>query len=81
MARATPHERRDKAGAIAAKKMVAAADALHAYNMACLECGDHAAAHDRRHGMMVELGEMGRHLDHDARQTPVFRPGRIARVA
>ncbi|HCF4597806.1 hypothetical protein N0703_12240 [Pseudomonas aeruginosa] len=48
---------------MAAKKLEAAADALHAYRMACLECGDHAAQHDRRKSLVGELQETAAWLE------------------
>lgn len=58
MTRPTPEQARNKLGLAASKKLETAADALHAYRMACLECGDHAAQHDRRHSLVSELQEM-----------------------
>lgn len=63
MARATPEQKRDKLGLIAAKKLEAARDALHEYRMACLACGDQAAGHDRRHSLVGELGELSGFLE------------------
>ncbi len=57
MARISPEQARNKLGLVAAKKLEAAAEALHAYRMACLECEDHAAQHDRRKSMVGELQE------------------------
>ncbi|WCU67664.1 hypothetical protein [Pseudomonas aeruginosa] len=63
MARSTPEQARNKLGLVAAKKMEAAAEALHAYRMACLECDDHAAQHDRRKSLVGELQEMAAWLE------------------
>lgn len=63
MARSTPSQARDKLGLVAAKKLEAARDALHAYRMACLDCGDHAASHDRRHSLVGELGELSAFIE------------------
>lgn len=63
MARTTPEQARNKLGLVAAKKLEAAADALHAYRLACLECGDNAAQHDRRKSMVGELKELAAWLE------------------
>lgn len=63
MARSTPQQTRDKLGLIAAKKLEAARDALHAYRMACIACGDHAATHDRRSSLVGELGELSSFIE------------------
>lgn len=63
MARSTPAQTRDKLGLVAAKKLEAARDALHAYRMACIECGDMAASHDRRHSLVGELGELSAFIE------------------
>jgi hypothetical protein len=63
MAKESAIKRRNKLGLIAAKKLEAARDALHEYRMACLECEDFAAGHDRRHSLVGELGEMAAHIE------------------
>ncbi len=54
---------RNKLGLAAAKKLEAAAEALHAYRMACLECDDHAAQHDRRKSLVGEMLETSAWLE------------------
>jgi len=63
MNRSAKERSRDKLGLMAAKKLEAARDALHAYRMACLDCGDHAASHDRRCSLVGELGELAAFIE------------------
>lgn len=63
MARSTPEQVRNRLGLVAAKKLESAADALHAYRMACLDCADHAAQHDRRKSLVGELQQMAAWLE------------------
>lgn len=63
MARSAKEKTRDRLGLMAAKKLEAARDALHAYRMACIDCSDHAAAHDRRHSLVGELGELAAFIE------------------
>ncbi|SER37934.1 MULTISPECIES: hypothetical protein [Pseudomonas] len=63
MARTTPEQTRNKLGLVAAKKLDAAAEALNDYRMACLECSDNAAQHDRRKSMVGELKELAAWLE------------------
>lgn len=63
MTRSTKEKSRDKLGLVAAKKLEAARDALHAYRMACVDCGDHAASHDRRGSLVGELGELAAFIE------------------
>ena len=67
MARATPEMARNKLGLQASKKLEDAANALHAYRMACIECADHAAQHDRRKSLVGELLEMSAWLEGSCR--------------
>jgi hypothetical protein len=54
---------RNKRGLVAAKKLEAARDALHSYRMACIECGDLAAYHDRRQSLVGELVELAAFIE------------------
>jgi hypothetical protein len=57
-----------KLRATAAKKLIAAGEALNAYRMACIECGDMPATHDRRKSLTAELLEYGHWLEPEPEQ-------------